>query len=73
MDLLAVSRDIPTFLTNVIEGVPPAGEPMGKAGAYGIQGSAAQFVRGINGCYFNVVGFPLHAFCAQLAPLVTSL
>lgn len=39
---------------------------MGKAGGYGIQGSAAQFVRRIDGCYYNVVGFPLHSFCAQL-------
>ena len=50
-----------------------AGEPMGKAGAYGIQGSAAQFVRRIDGCYNSVVGFPLHSFCAHLAPLLTEL
>ena len=47
-----------------------AGEPFGKAGGYGIQGQAAQFVRSIRGDYFNVVGFPLHAFCAELAPVL---
>ena len=36
-----------------------SGEPMDKAGAYGIQGGASVFVRHLNGDYFNVMGLPV--------------
>ena len=42
------------------------GEPMDKAGAYGIQGRASLFVKGITGDYFNVVGLPVARLSREL-------
>ena len=42
------------------------GEPMDKAGAYGIQGYGAQFITAVDGCYYNVMGFPVRKFYEML-------
>ena len=47
------------------------GEPMDKAGAYGIQGGAALFAEKMVGDYYNVMGLPvckLHRMLTELAP-----
>jgi len=36
------------------------GEPLDKAGAYGVQGRAALFVSHLDGCFFGVMGLPLY-------------
>ncbi|MBU8870825.1 MAG: Maf family protein [Gemmatimonadales bacterium] len=45
--------------SRAIERYVDTGEPMDKAGAYGIQGYGAMMVREVVGCYFNVMGLPL--------------
>jgi septum formation protein len=50
-----------------------SGEPMDKAGAYGVQGLASKFVTRISGCYSNVVGLPLARVYGIVRPLMKAV
>ncbi|MBI5569197.1 MAG: septum formation inhibitor Maf [Desulfomonile tiedjei] len=52
-----------------IDGYVDSGEPMGKAGAYAIQGIGAAIVSTVAGSYTNVVGLPLCEVAADLQAL----
>ncbi|HEY6952734.1 MAG TPA: nucleoside triphosphate pyrophosphatase [Bacteroidota bacterium] len=64
--VVSVERTKVTFRNiepDEIKSYVASGSPMDKAGAYGIQDDyGAVFVEKINGCFYNVVGFPLMQF-----------
>jgi septum formation protein len=68
----ALSRTVVRFATldpARIAAYVATGEPMGKAGAYAIQGRAEAFVQHLSGSYSGVMGLPLHETAGLLAPV----
>ena len=55
-----------------IEEYVATGECMDKAGAYGIQGGAKEFVETLAGDYFNVIGLPMKRLCEILEDIKTT-
>jgi septum formation protein len=48
------------------------GEPLDKAGSYGIQGCGAAVVERVNGCFYNVVGLPIVRMCEALREIAST-
>jgi len=67
---LVTMSDLPD---NEIRDYVASGEPMDKAGAYGIQGYGATLVELVQGDFYTVMGFPLARFVRALRELGFSL
>lgn len=61
-------RDLPD---DEIRAYIATGEPMDKAGAYGIQGQGSVLIDRVEGCYFNVMGLPVSRFLHRFRDSLT--
>ncbi len=68
-EMVRTSVRVSELAASDIEGYIKTGEPMDKAGAYGIQGIGAFMVEGITGSYTNVVGLPVPEVLRALTKL----
>jgi septum formation protein len=62
--------ELDDYQRNAIERYIESGDPMDKAGAYGIQSGGALLVRGIEGDFLNVVGLPVSRLARELSSVI---
>lgn len=62
--------DFDELCVDTIKAYIATGEPIDKAGAYGIQGYGGSLVKKIDGCYFTVMGLPMHKLAKELKELI---
>lgn len=66
-------RTVVRFAENphpLLQAYVDSGEGLDRAGGFAIQGKASILIRGIEGDFNNVVGFPLFSFCSFLHELI---
>ena len=68
-EIVDTSVRVKPLAASEIEGYIKTGEPMDKAGAYGMQGIGSFMVGGFEGSYSNVVGLPVEELLAALKKL----
>lgn len=68
-EVVATEVDMAPMTAEEIDWYVATGEPLDKAGSYGIQGRGALFVEAVDGNYTNVVGLPLPAVYRLFAAL----
>jgi septum formation protein len=73
MDAVRSEVTFDTISEETLAAYVATGEPLDKAGAYGIQGKALTFIPSIQGDYFNVVGLPLFLLGKMLNTFGVSL
>jgi len=66
LDYVVTSLRMRRITQKEIDGYVSTGEPLDKAGAFGIQGMGAIFIEKIDGCYFNIMGLPLYRLTQNL-------